>query len=304
MTTDPRLEHYLASMERVLQPFPVGDRAEILTEIKSHVHATLERDPEARLDSVLTALGEPETVANRYLIERGLKPTKPPFSPIVKWMVIGFLGTFAMLLIFVAVVVSRFTPLLRVDDLKDKVSLFGGMVEVDGKNEKVSIRGSFGDNWEFSGSSIAGAMPMTKGQNLKVKFSSAKLNVTNASDDRLAWKCSYHGDSKVGDPKLENGDLNFDLSNLASARCELFLPENVHLSVRGTNGKMSLDEPRYGVDIDLVNGKVAFDPDSERAYRYSLAVNNGKMDEFISSDKPEALDIKIHLKNGKITRQE
>src|SRR6187549_1830430 len=101
MTGDPRLESYLTSLERVLRPFPVSDRAEIITEIKSHVLSALERDPQARLDSVLSALGEPETVANRYLLERGLKPTKTSISPIVKWLIIGFLGTFAMILFFI-----------------------------------------------------------------------------------------------------------------------------------------------------------------------------------------------------------
>jgi uncharacterized membrane protein len=78
MSTDPRLEGYLAKLETVLGPFSASDRAEIIMEIKSHVLAALDRDPNASMDSILAALGEPETVANRYLMERGMKPTKPP----------------------------------------------------------------------------------------------------------------------------------------------------------------------------------------------------------------------------------
>jgi hypothetical protein len=299
MTTDPRLEDYLTSMETALKPFPVSDRAEILTEIKSHVQATLERDPESRLDTVLLALGEPETVANRYLMERGLKPTKPSISPVVKWLVIGFLGTVAMVLLFLGVVITRFTPLLRVDDIKDKVSLFGGTIEVDGKNERVAIRGSWDGD---SGGMSVGSLPMAKGESLAVNFVSAKIELNNASDAKLAWKCHGPGGGKNPEPKNENGEVKFDLSAWDLSRCEFAVPENVRLTMRGTSGKVNVHQPAYTVDIEMDNGKVGFEPSAGGEYRYSFAVVNGKMDTFTSSQKPEALDIKIRLKNGKITQ--
>ena len=98
---DPRLENYLTALDSALKPLSISDRADIVTEIKSHVMSALEREPERALDAILAALGEPETVANRYLIERGQKPSKPSISPAVKWIVIGFLGTFALILLFV-----------------------------------------------------------------------------------------------------------------------------------------------------------------------------------------------------------
>lgn len=141
MIRDARLEQYLTSLERALKPFPVSDRADIITEIKSHVQSTLERNPQASLDSLLSALGAPETVANRYLLERGLTTTKPPISPVVKWLVIGFLGTLAMLLIFAGFLVTYFTPILNVDRKKDVVSVMDGIVEINGKSKTIKING-------------------------------------------------------------------------------------------------------------------------------------------------------------------
>lgn len=77
MTNDSRLDDYLTKLERLLMLFSVSDRAEIILEIKSHVHSALARDPNTQMDSILSALGEPEFVANRYLMERGMKPAKP-----------------------------------------------------------------------------------------------------------------------------------------------------------------------------------------------------------------------------------
>jgi hypothetical protein len=304
MTSDPRLERYLTSLERVLKPFPVSDRAEIVTEIKSHVLSALERDPQARLDSVLAALGEPETVANRYLIERGMKLTKPSINPIIKWVIIGFMGTFAMLLIFAGVIVTRFTPLLHVDDAKDKVSLFGGLIEVDGGNGRVLINGSLGESWGGPKSSFKGSLPISNGQNVFIKFGNGKFEITNAHDAKMSWNCSSRSSpSGALNPAIDKSGISFDLSGLSGVKCELSIPENIQMSIKGSNGKLEVNEPHYNLNAELTNGKVELTPDKGQAYRYSIAVSNGKADSFESSDKPNAYSIAVHVLNGKISRE-
>lgn len=86
MAHDPRLENYLNSLERSLQPLPISDRAEIVTEIKSHV---------------------------------------------LKWIVVGFLGTLAIILAFVGFMVSHFSPLLHVDEQSGHVSILGGLIDIE-----------------------------------------------------------------------------------------------------------------------------------------------------------------------------
>ena len=303
MTSDPRLESYLTSLERVLKPFPVGDRAEIVTEIKSHVLSALERDPQTRLDTVLAALGEPETVANRYLIERGLTPAKPPISPIVKWVVIGFLGTFAMLLIFVGVIALKFTPLLHVDDLKDKVSILGGMIEVDGEKGKVLIRGGLGDEWHETTNTFEGSISATPGQSISVKFGSGKIELNNSESSKFSWSCNS---IKKGAPSAttENNLVALDLSAQGWVKCEISVPEHAKFAINGTDGKLAIEEPRYNISANLINGKVDVEPAEDHSYRYDLQVTHGKMDSFQSSDKSDAFNMAIHLVNGRISRTE
>ncbi len=303
MTSDPRLENYLTSLEQALRPFPVSDRAEIITEIKSHILSALERDPQTRLDTVLAALGEPETVANRYLIERGLKPIKPPISPVVKWVVIGFLGTFAMILVFVGVLITRATPLLHVDDLKEKVSLLGGLIEVDGEAGKVFISGSLGDHWYSTKTSIEGSSPITKGQNISIKFINGKIEVSNTNEQKFSWNCSSRGSTSASPkPIADKNGVAFDLSQLSWVKCSLLVPADTKLSIDGSNGKLEFDEPHYHITANMTNGKVSLIPDDNTAYRYTLAAINGKMDSFESSNKSEAYLVAIHLVNGKISK--
>jgi hypothetical protein len=303
MSGDPRLENYLTSLERVLQPFPVSDRAEIVTEIKSHVLSTLERDPEACLDAVLSSLGEPETVANRYLMERGLKPTKPPVSPMVKWIVIGFLGTFAMLLLFVGIILVRFTPLVHVDDNRGKVSLLGGIVEVEGKNA-VAVLSDALDGDGVPKSVMSGSQALEAGQSVVAKFNNGKVELTNASDGRFSWHCTGLKGQKPVEPATDKDSVTLDLTGMSAARCEFSLPENAKIEVTAANGKVSMAQAHFNAAVTLGNGKVSIQPDEARQYRYDLVVSNGKVENFASSQKPGAYAISVHLGNGKIGREE
>lgn len=301
MPTDPRLENYLNVLERVLKPFSVSDRAEIVTEIKSHVLSALERDPQAQLDSVLAALGEPETVANRYLLERGLKPAKPPVSPMVKWVVIGFLGTFAMLLLFVTVLVVRFTPVLQIDEDKDHVSLFGGLIDIDGAEGRLRVGSSRIDGGLGHKRSFDGKVDLAGGGRARVRFGNGRVELSNATEGRLAWNCTATGRGQAPAPQESGGETVLDLSEVRGVKCEIRVPERARLAVDGTNGKIEIDEPRYDVDASLGNGKVLLRPEEGRAYRYALTVTNGKSDSFISSDAKDAHRITVHVGNGRIS---
>src|SRR5579872_5508182 len=130
MTTEPKLEAYLSALEKALGQIPVSDRADIIIEIKSHVLDAQQRNPAYDLDAILSSIGDADSVAKRYLQERGLQPTKPSSSSSmtwlatsIKWLVVGLLGIFAIFVIAVAVLIWRFTPLISVDEKTNHVSI-------------------------------------------------------------------------------------------------------------------------------------------------------------------------------------
>ena len=97
MATNPKLENYLLQLDKCLSQIAISERAEIISEIKSHVEDAMENNPERNMSEILGGFGEPEIAANRYLTERGLKPHKAPKRPILKWLTVGFLGTFGFI---------------------------------------------------------------------------------------------------------------------------------------------------------------------------------------------------------------
>lgn len=140
MSIDPKLETYLNRLDKALGQVPVSDRAEIVTEIKGHVVEAQSRDPGKTVDSILASLGEPEGVANKYLMERGLKPGRAPRGNMAKWLTIGFLGTLGMVVLFVTIVLWRFTPIISVDETKGEVKILGGAIHIRANDDNVSLK--------------------------------------------------------------------------------------------------------------------------------------------------------------------
>jgi hypothetical protein len=283
---DPRLERYLSALENALRPFPVGDRADIITEIRSHVLSALERDPAARLDSVLEALGEPETVANRYLLERGLQPTKPPVSPIVKWLVIGFLTTVAMILLFIVFLVSRISKYVDFDERG--VKAFSGVIDVDAKHNRISIRGG-SDREEFGGS-----LGVT--DHIALIFEDGSVDISTASGSEMTWSC--RGQGSTPNPKTVGETTTMDFSGVRDLRCDVGIPEKSHVEVTGGRGKIEFERPRFHVVAKLDSGKMEFSDAPGAAYKFTASVGAGKMDEFASSNQQDAWVTELHVGKG------
>ncbi|HEY8279354.1 MAG TPA: hypothetical protein VIH99_07015 [Bdellovibrionota bacterium] len=291
MPTDPRLENYLATLDRVLTPIPVSDRADIVTEIKSHVLSALDRDPKPAMDTVLEALGPAEVVANRYLLERGLKPAKPPVSPIVKWLVIGFLGTMGIAATFVMVLAFRFAPLVQVNESEEKVSLLGGLIQIEGEGDI-----SFGDFAKFEGESTETFAP---GNPLGIYFGSGKMSVNTADGKKLRWECKGKGTPPKG-LATKDGTKSLDLTGFAGVKCEVYVPQGVKLNVGGTNGKVNFEQAKFSVDANLTNGKVSFNAADGTKFAYDFSVERGKADHPNSDANPD-YTAKIRVTNGKIS---
>lgn len=281
MAYDAKLERYLNSLELALKPFPVSDRAEIIIEIRSHILSALEKG--SNLDSVLSALGEPETVANKYLIERGLKTAKPPISPIVKWLVIGFLGSIAILVVGTIAMFAYLSPVVKVDERTESVSLFNGAIQVDGK--KLNRR--------------SGSVGVASGQPIEVRFGSGNVEVETSESSNFVWSCT--GLTKE-DVKAETvGEiLSFDLSQQSAAECELKIPKDSKLKAIGKSGNLEISEPEFHVDAELASGNISFDANDSVKYKFDVKVQSGNAATFTSSDDPGAYEMKFSVLSGNI----
>ncbi len=299
MNKNTQLEGYLVRLERSLGPIPISDKAEIITEIKSHVLDALESG-DTSLSDILSSLGEPEQVANRYLLERGLEPIKAPKHPIVKWLVIGFLGTFAMSIFTLFILIWKFSPLVKVDEESGRVQILGGLIDINEKDGKVKIGNSnVNGNFKISLSEISGNKNLDENNISKVHVKSSNADfVINASTSReFKYNCDLSGESDI---RNENHTLFLDFSKGSNADCEIYLPKNIDFGLESLNGEISLIKLENNIDVSLLNGEVVFKEKDGVEYNFDLKLTNGDTRKFNNSSKESAYKIKMNIQNGSI----
>ena len=300
MNTNPKLESYLSRLDRALAPLPLSDRAEIVLEIKSHILSALERDSGQSVEGLIAALGEPEVVANRYLMERGKAPVKPPISPVVKWLVMGVLGTIALILLFVGTLLWKFSPLLQVDEQGGRVRILGGLIDIDEKSGQTKISR---DAHRFDGTH---ALP-AKGGKIELRFINGEMEFASAAGATLTWNCRSRAkmDEK---PQVVDGALILDFSKLKDVHCNFSVPQDAEVQVKGVNGDVQVHEPKFHLELRLVNGDFQIAPANDAQYRMDFGVMNGVVDSFESpnfhSSEAKAFRLTAHLTNGRIKREE
>jgi hypothetical protein len=297
MNNNTQLENYLVRLERSLGPIPISDKAEIITEIKSHV-LDAQESGDTSLSDILSSLGEPEQVANRYLLERGLEPLKAPKHPIVKWLVIGFLGTFAMSIFTLFILIWQFSPIVKVDEENGRVQILGGLIDINEKGGKVEIGNLKGD-FKLSLSEVSGHKDLDKNNLTKVLITASNSEiVVNTSDSReFRYDCDISGESEI---KTLNDTLVVDFSKGSNADCKFKIPKEIDLSIESLNGEISLVELENNITLSLLNGDVVFKEKSDTDYNFDLKLTNGNSRQFKNSDNKNAFQINMNIQNGSI----
>ena len=297
--THRELEYYLARLEKALGQIAISEKAEIITEIKSHVMEALDNEEGKSINDILHSLGEPEQVASRYLIERGLKPQRPPKHPVVKWLTIGFLGTFAMMTLTVLFLAWKFTPLIKVDEASGRVKLLGGMIDINESSGSFSFHSDSFSSIAFSGEEELDSQDIER---VRVDFSNGNFAVKNTAESKFIYNCKIEGTSQVIRPQKRDKELTFSLEGIAGSKCELELPSNLKFSLSGMNGKVTVNELKNDISVKMANGKIGVRLDPNSQYRFNTSVVNGRVDHFPNSEEKQAFNVELKLTNGKISQ--
>jgi len=329
------IEHYLSQLDRELQALPTGQRAEIITEIRSHILEASERDPAKSVQSILDGMGAPREVAAKYLQQKGVKGWTPsPARNFLKYFALGVAGLFALAIFSTVFMIWYFSPLIEVDEAKGRVRILGGVIDVNEMTETVKIggmtmKGSIdGSNVEINGvgsedpveeyetgtgkftlnlngGNRSAGIEELAGRNitaLRIPFNTAKLEIRPSRDSRFRWECK-NMTAKPPPITIAAGTMTFDLEQVKMAKCELKLPEGVKAEIKGVNGSLELHKPAGAYDIKVTNGKVDIKPDSSRVYDFEVKVINGMHDEFQRSADKQALKVKVDMINGVIHKE-
>jgi hypothetical protein len=280
------------------------DRSLILLEINTHIEDSLAKFPEQGLKQILEDLGDASKVANHYRLNKGLGLFKPDRHPIIKWLSITFITTFSLFLLFIAILVWKFTPVFELDEKKGKIVLLGGLVDINSTSGKVKIM----DQYHFAENNYSnqfdGAIdfPKEETDELVVNFKTGLFNFTNSIDGKLSWNCKLDTPPTDDFINISSESVEMDLERFEGANCDIKVPINTKLTVDGKSATINITDGEFDTFIEIDNGLIKFSPNPEVDYSYDLKVTKGTIDEFNSIEGPDAYEVKIFIENGMIKK--
>jgi hypothetical protein len=282
---------YLRQIEFFLTDLSVMERAKLLSEINSEIS-----------DKELSDLQSPLLIANQKRAEHGFVPflEKKKFSfmslflKVSAIMAILFVGSLSFL-------VWKFTPILKIDEENNRVTILGGLIDIDGEAGKFKIF----DEYHFSKDSFNNdlqaniALDQDKDE-IIVKFKSGSFTLKNSEDSEFKLDCKLAKPAQKDVIKQVDDYIKIDLSQISGATCELGIPEDKKITLDGDQSHIKIITPIFNSYIDIDSGKVSITPEEEIDYLYNLEVKNGYVGEFESSESEDSYEIQININNGSI----
>ena len=305
MENNKKLEQFLFQLEKHLSDLSPSDRSKIVLEINEHIEENLEKHSDKSLAQILDDLGKPETVANHYRLDRGLKTFKPEKHPFWKWLSITFLGSIGLFFVFILVLVWKFTPVFEVDEKEQRVTILGGMIDINATSGKIKIMDEyrFVDNKFTNHFDGAIDFPRQDYDELVINFKSGILNLSTSTEEKLSWNCKLQVPPNDEFIDRSKSVMIIDLENYEGIDCDLKIPADIKLTVDGKDAQISVNDAEFDTFIELNNGQVHFNYNPEVDYTYDLRVKSGMVDpDFVSSNSKNAYEVRIYLENGMIDR--
>jgi hypothetical protein len=298
------LDQYLYSLEKSLSDLNPSDRAKIVLDINEHIHEACEKYEDKKLKEILEDLGHPQKVANHYRLDRGLKTFKPDKHPIIKWLSISFMGSVIAFLLFIIIIVWKFTPIFEIDEKKGRVVLLGGLIDLNSTSGKMKIM----DQYHFVDNQFAnqfdGAVDFPKEEydEVIVNFKSGVLNFKTSLEEKLSWNCKLDNPPTSEFLNRTKDTVELDFEEFSGIACDIFIPAEAKLTVDGKDAQITVNDAEFDTFIEIENGQVAFNPNPEVDYSYDLKVKEGTSTNFENSNAKDAFETRIYIENGSISK--
>lgn len=299
------LNNYLSKVEGYLRDIGPSERSTIILEIQAQVEQSNKNYPDKSIHQVINDLGEPSALANHYRINKGLKTVKnnKPFS-FFKFCMIISLSMIGLLILTTLILTWKFTPLFELDEENNRITVLGGLIDVNGKSGKVKIMDSyqFVDN-NFT-NSFEGSLDIIDENfdEVVVNFTSGVLNLTYNDQNIVKWSCKLDSPPKEDFINRSDSIIELDFEELSGISCDVSAPSRFKTTVDANDAKVSIAEPLNDIFVELRNGDIEFKPNPEFDYKYDLESSTPTNNFFRSSNNKESIEIKLSTKNGRILK--
>lgn len=284
---------YIKAIEKNLSDLSLVDRSKIINDI----HQEISTNPALMNDA-------PLVMANQKREAMGFTKFDPAKqTSIFRFMMKGFGIMMIVFIMIIGILVWKFTPLLKVDEENNRITILGGLIDIDAKAGKFKI----GDEYHFSEpkykNDFQAKFPIDK-QEINFEFESGKFKLTTSDTNELVVNCKL---ATLPKPKMVSQTLNeirVDFTGIKGSSCDLEVPKNANISLIGDAASVTVNLPEFNLAAQIDNGTVGILPVQEINYQYDLSVVNGITGNFDVTQGAGTYKISVEMKNGSIVHLE
>ncbi len=297
----PLLAKYLDSLNKILKNATTDERSELKSHFIDQVAQLKESNPDLKNTELLRRLGPVKSYAHEYFKDdKKIKIASEPdlLARYRKFIPLLFI---IPLICFFVVLYSIYTPLFEVDEDSQKVTLLGGLIQIDGTTNSFKFK----DNYFYGDTKFEhpfdGEESMATNK-LHLKFSQGKHKIHTHQESTIKWNCTLSTEPTSSFVQSENAVLTLNFKELKGSQCDVYLPRETELKVSAHSGQLELHQLESDSIADLQNGQVIISPSATQSYLYDLKVKNGSSDNFDSLDTDQSVKIKVYVENGQIKK--
>jgi len=282
---------YLKQIEDYLMDLTVSERISLLQEIQAEIS-----------DKSVQELEDAQIYTNKKRLEHGhIKYVEVKKFSLVRFLTKSFAILTVCTFLFFGFVIWKFTPILKVDEENNKVTILGGLIDIDGKAGKIKLFDETHFTQDKYTNDLQASFTLEQDKDdILIKFKSGQFTLKNSESKELTLNCKL---ASPADEKMiiqEDDFIEINFLHIDGATCEVLVPENKKLVLEGSESAINILNPEFNIYIELNGGSVAITPALEIDYKYNLNVDDGYVGEFQSSTSEEAYEIQIQIKKGSI----
>jgi hypothetical protein len=284
---------YIKAIEKNLNDLSLVDKSRIINEI----HQEITNNPALMNDA-------PLVMANQKREAMGFTKFDPAKqTSVFRFMMKSFGVLMIAFILIIGLLVWKFTPLLRVDEENNRITILGGLIDIDAKAGKFKI----GNDYHFSEpkykNDFQAKFPVGK-QDIIFEFESGKFKLTTSETNELVVNCKL---ATLPKPKMVSqtqSEIKVDFAGIKGSSCDLEVPENANISLVGDAASLTVNSPKFNLDALIDNGTVGIQPIREINYQYDLSVVNGITGNFDITQGAGTYKISVKMQNGSIIHLE
>lgn len=255
MSPNKAIEKYLDTLHYELSSMSISEKAEIITEIKSHINDRLEFGD--NIDDILNALGSPSIVARKYLKEKGIPEAKQSpgcISFFLKWFCILVLSLFLLVVLGIG---GLFWFITKKDNVSSILPAANNIFSATTTDHKVhidenSIQISVNDNFDPTNPNTSSTIIIDdNGISVKNNNSNSVENKKNVQMGRQKIENeSLTSFDSYGDLNISSSSIKGDLKVFGALDAVSFTVDNLSVF-----GEASLENSTVNEDANI-NGRI------------------------------------------------